>query len=126
MKSSDFLTEQTEPLSADQSHAMPATFVLPDLKNQDVYLQYRFGLALASARAVEAGDVTIDTESVFGENMVVVARSPEEEETLRLALKFFGTHNRSNQVSTTASTEAPGTDTISPVPQNSGKTIKKS
>ena len=126
MKSSDFLNEQTEPLTADQSHAMPATFVLPDLKNNDVYLQYRFGLALASARAVEAGEVTIDSESVFGENMIIVARSPEEEETLRLALKFFGTHNRSKQVSTTSSTEAPDTATSSPVPQNSGKKIKKS
>lgn len=125
MKSSDFLTEQTEPLSVDQSHAMPAAFVLPDLKNQDAYLQYRFGLALASARAVENGDVSVDTEPVFGENMVIVARSKEEEETLRMALTLFGTHNRSKQVSTTTSTEAPDTDVTSPVPQNSGKKIHR-
>jgi len=125
MKSSDFLTEQTEPLSADQSHAMPAAFVLPDLKNQDAYLQYRFGLALASARAVEAGEVVVDTESAFGENMIIIARSKEEEETLRMALKLFGTHNASKQVSTTQSEEGPDVVLTSPVPQNSGKKINR-
>ena len=104
---------------------MPATFILPDLKNQDAYLQYRFGLALASARAVENGDVTFKDTSQFGENMVVVARSEEEATTLSAALKMFGTHNRSIQVANAISKEAAGTAVVSPIPQNSGKKLNR-
>ena len=125
MKSSDFLTEHTEPLSSDQAHALPAAFVLPDLKNNDAYLQYRFGIALAAARAADAGEVSLDAETVFCENMAVIARSKEEEETLSMALRSFGTHNRSKQISSSTSEESPSVAAVSPVPQNSGKKINR-
>lgn len=125
MKSSDFLTEHTEPLSSDQAHALPAAFVLPDLKNNDAYLQYRFGIALAAARAADAGEVSLDAETVFGENMAVIARSKEEEETLSMALRSFGTHNRSKQISSSTSEESPSVAAVSHVPQNSGKKINR-
>ena len=125
MKSSDFLTEHTEPLSSDQAHALPAAFVLPDLKNNDAYLQYRFGIALAAARAADAGEVSLDAETVFGENMAVIARSKEEEETLSMALRSFGTHNQSKRISSSNSVESPTVSTTSPVPQNSGKKINR-
>lgn len=125
MKSNEFLTEQVDPLTSDESCALPATFILPDLKNQDAYLQYRFGLALASARAVENGDVTFKDTSQFGENMVVVARSEEEVTTLSAALKMFGTHNRSIQIANAISKEAAGTAVVSPIPQNSGKKLNR-
>ena len=124
MKSSDFLTEHSEPLSSDQAHALPAAFVLPDLKNNDAYLQYRFGIALAAARAADAGEVSLDAETVFGENMAVIARS-KEEETLSMALRSFGTHNRSKQISSSTSEESPSVAAVSPVPQNSGKKINR-
>ena len=125
MKSSDFLTEQTETLTTEAEHTLPATFVLPDLKNQDAYLQYRFGLALASARAVSQGETTFHTSNKFGENMAIVARSAEEEETLAMALKLFGSNNKAVQIASSTSQELPTTFTTSPVPQNSGKKINR-
>lgn len=94
---------------------MPPTYSLPQLKNQDPYLQYRFGLALAAARAHQAGEVEYAPESSFGENMIVVARSPEEEETLRLALSLFGKLNASSLITTSKSEEAADVNTQSPI-----------
>lgn len=125
MKSSEFLNEsQTAPLSTEVSAAMPATFVMPELKNQDVYLQYRFGMALASARARNQGEIPYEAQSEWGENMVVVAHSKEEEETLKMALRIFGSHNSSRQISTTDSTETSDVNATSPIVQNSGKRRK--
>ena len=109
MKSKEFIRENSSgSLETGVSHAMPATFIMPGMKNQDVYLQYRFGMALASARA-EAEGTPYELESRFGENMVVVARSKEEEETLKMALKLFGTNNSCSQISSSTSSESPDT-----------------
>lgn len=122
MRATEFITETAEgsivPAIAD---AMPSTFVLPQLKSQDPYMQYRFGLALAAARAQAAGETTYDTESKFGEDMVVVARSKEEEETLRMALALFGKMNSSKMVSTSKSEESSDIYHQSPLP----KRVKK-
>jgi len=115
MRAKEFIKENTGSLSQGVTHALPATFVMPGLKNQDPYLQYRFGLALASARAKAAGETTYDSESKFGENLVVVARSKEEEETLAMALALFGQDNAKEQVSTTKSEEAHDVGKVSPV-----------
>ena len=126
MKSNEFLSEQnTGSLSPSVADAMPSTWVLPELTNQDPYLQYRFGLALASARAAAAGEIPFQDASAFGENMVVVARSAEEEEQLKMALKLYGTRNSSKLISTRPSQETSDTMTTSPVVQNSGKSRRK-
>jgi hypothetical protein len=96
-------------------HAMPPAYSLPQLKNQDPYLQYRFGLALAAARAHNEGLVDYSPESSFGENMIVVTRTPEEEETLRLALALFGKLNDSTLITTSKSEEADDVNTQSPI-----------
>lgn len=116
MRANEFINEDnTGSLGPGVAQAMPATYVLPDLKNQDPYLQYRFGLALASARAVSAGEIPFETESKFGENMTVVARSKEEEETIDMALKLFGKLNRKEMISTRPSEESSDVYKQSPV-----------
>lgn len=115
MRAYEFITEDTGSLGSGVAQALPATFVMPELKNQDMYLQYRFGLALASARAKAAGDIPYDTESKFGENMTVVAWSPEEEETLKMALALFGKDNASRLISTKTSSESSDVYKQSPV-----------
>jgi hypothetical protein len=116
MKSKEFIKEDdTGTLSNDVRSAMPATYIMPDLKSQDPYLQYRFGMALASARAKKNGEVTFSDESKYGENMVVVARSAEEQETLEMALALFGRNNRSELISTPKSEEPSDTNTKSPI-----------
>ena len=87
MKSSEF--NDTEPtLIQNATAVLSATFALPELQNQDAYLQYRFGLALAAARVHANGDVAAPVEDPMGENMIIVARSKEEEQLI-MALKNF-------------------------------------
>ena len=122
MRAYEFITEDnTGSLGPGVADAMPATYVMPELKNQDPYLQYRFGLALASARARSAGEVTYNSASKFGENMTVVARSKEEEETLAMALALFGHLNSSHLISTSKSEETADVYKQSPVIANSGR-----
>jgi hypothetical protein len=116
MRAYEFITESaTGSLGPGVANALPSTWVLPDLRNQDPYLQYRFGLALASARAKKAGDVPFSSASKFGENMVVTAYSPEDEETLMMALALYGEHNAKELISTRPSQEANDVYKQSPV-----------
>ena len=106
MKVSDIIQEASL-LPSAVAHSLPTTYVLSDLKNQDAYLQYRFGVALAAAKAHQAGNIEYEPESTFGENMIIVAKSSEEEEIVNLALKLIGKHNSSKIVSTRQSEEQP-------------------
>lgn len=116
MRAYEFITENaTGSLDTGVSKALPATWILPDLKSQDPYLQYRFGLAMAGARARKAGDIPFSSESKFGEKMVVTAYTPEDEETLRMALALFGKDNANELVSTKKSEEAADVYKQSPV-----------
>jgi len=125
MRASEFLPEGLLP--SNQADPMPATFVLPGLKSQDPYTQYRFGVTMASARARANNEVAAyENESNFGEDMVVVCRSPEEEETLKMALSDYGKNNQSNQISTSTSREPPATNKQSPVLGNTRKYGKNS
>jgi hypothetical protein len=106
MKINEILNEGgTGSLTTGVAHALPSTYELPGLKNQDPYMQYRMGLALASARSNE----TVETESAFGENMSIVGYTPEDDETIRLALKLIGKEysKGAKLISTKKSDEAP-------------------
>jgi len=125
MRASEFLPEGLLP--SNQADPMPATFVLPGLKSQDPYTQYRFGVTMASARARANNEVAAyENESNFGEDMVVVCRSPEEEETLKIALSDYVKNNHSNQISTSPSRAPPATNKQSPVLGNTRKYGKNS
>ena len=106
MRAKEFIKENDSgSLGPGVADAMPATYVMPGLKNQDPYLQYRFGLALASARAKAAGEVPYESQSPFGEDLTVVARSKEEAETLAMALALYGHDNSKKLISTPKSEE---------------------
>jgi len=116
MRAKEFIKENgTGSIQIGVADALPSTTVLPDLKSQDPYEQYRFGLALAAARAKKAGETEYDSESEFGEDMVIAAYSREEEETLQMALKLYGKNNSKKTISASGSKEAPDTYTQSPV-----------
>ena len=123
MRFNEFINENsTGSLSNGVAEAMPATFAMPGLTNQDPYLQYRFGLALAAARAHKQDGVPYQDESKFGENLIVVARSKEEEEPLAMALALFGKDNAAHLISTTKSEEAKDVYTKSPIQAAARKT----
>jgi hypothetical protein len=77
MRAKEFITEQRVALSVDVSRAMPGTYIIPGLPNNDFYKQYRFGVAMAGARGqmARAQDsippYNFEKETPWGENMIV-------------------------------------------------------
>lgn len=103
----------TGSLTTGVARAMPTTWELPGLTNQDPYFQYRMGLALASAR----GGEPLDTASAFGENMSIVGYTDADDETVKLALKLLGKKfsKGAKSISTRKSEEAPDVNSKSPM-----------
>lgn len=93
--------------------ALPGAFVQRQLRNTDQYMQYRYGLAVAAARAQAAGHIEFEQESAWSENLSQVMYTPEDEETIMLASKLMGV--TPTRITNNASEESKGTETQSPV-----------
>lgn len=122
MRAREFVSEgRTGSITQDVGLALPGAFKIPALKNQDPYLQYRFGVAIAGAKgaAQRAQDGVPDfdgAESVFGENEIVVSYDPKAEVWIKDALKSMGMPpSDAVRIGTQASQEAPDVDKTSPV-----------
>ena len=126
MRAREFITEQR----LDQVHdglevaskALPNTYVIPELKNNDFYDLYRFGVAIAAVRG-ESGDDSVlnghepkfNAESSWGEQQVVSSEFDEDiGKTIDLALKKVGKSGK-KMVSTPSSDEMDDTITGSPM-----------
>ena len=72
------------------SDSLPGAFVQRELRNTDPYMQYRYGLALAGARAKAEHDIEFEQESAWAENLAVITYTKEDEETIRLADAMMG------------------------------------
>lgn len=119
MRAYEFLSEgRTGSIQDDVAKALPATYAIPELKNQDPYLQYRFGVAIAGAKgAKKRQDDNItpyDRESAWGENEIVVSYGHDVGEYIDDALKSMGMSGK-KQLSTLNSEEASDVSTKSPV-----------
>ena len=121
MRAREFIKEsRVGSITQDVGRALPGAFKIPALKNQDPYLQYRFGVAIAGAKgaAQRAKDDVPDfeRESVFGENEIIVSYDPEVETYIKDALKFMHMPpSDAVQIGTMASQEAEDVDTRRPV-----------
>ena len=121
MRAREFIGEgKTGSITRDVGLALPGAFKIPALKNQDPYLQYRFGVAIAGAKgAAKRHEDNIEPyskESVFGENEIVVSYDPEVEVYIRDALQAMGLPaSDAVRIGTQASEEAPDVDKRSPV-----------
>jgi hypothetical protein len=95
------------------SDSLPGAFVQRELRNTDPYMQYRYGLALAGARAKAEHGTEFEQESAWAENLAVVTYAKEDEETIRLADAMMGV-----SASRIASRDSKETDVnaVSPVP----------
>lgn len=100
-------------VAAAKDAALPGVFVQRQLRNTDPYMQYRYGLAVAAARAHKAGDVEFEQESAWAENLAQVMYAPEDEETILLASKLMGV--TPTRITDNASREGQGANTASPV-----------
>lgn len=122
MRAREFIQEsRTGSLQDDVAKALPATWVIPALPNQDPYKQLRFGVALAAAKGAKAraeeGDVPFAPQTAWGENQIVMSYDPSVEAVLDDALKMVGlSPSDKKQISTSKSEEGNGVDTKSPVP----------
>ena len=125
MRAREFICEvamgRTGSLQQDVALALPGAWKIPALKNQDPYLQYRFGVAIAGAKGAKQraqdGVPPFDgKESVFGENEIVVSYDPHVVDYIHDALKSMGMPpSDAVQIGTMASEEDTDVDTTSPV-----------
>ena len=91
MRAKEFITEQSN-LPDRISNPLPATWVIPELQNQNAYLQYRFSIALAGAKAARNGDIPrLNKDSVWGENQIVSGyMNPDIDKDIDFALDEMG------------------------------------
>lgn len=124
MRAREFVSEAKEARLQDAvSKALPATYSIPALQNQDPYLQYRFGVALAQTKgrlgSEQSGEDirhSMTPRSAWGENQVIVSYDPNIDDWIDAALKEVGLSPRDKQrISTPASEESSDTGSISPV-----------
>jgi hypothetical protein len=121
MRAKEFINENfkakthgsSKGVSARADATLPGVFTQQQLRNTDPYMQYRMGMAVASARAHAAGEVEFEQESAFGENLVQVMYAPEDEETIMLASTLMGI--TPTRITDNASREPNSTGTASPV-----------
>ena len=119
MRAYEFITEgRTGSLQNDVAKALPATYAIPELKNQDPYLQYRFSVAIAGAKGAKKRQEDkvpeFNRESPWGENEIVVSFDPNSEEWLNDALQQMGIKSK-KRLSTLKSEEASDVSNVSPV-----------
>lgn len=113
MRAKEFITEQTGSILPEVQRTLPAAWVIDKLQNNDFYMQYRFGVALAGAKGKEqrAKDNVPDfaTETPWGENEVVVSYAGREplQAYLDDAMREMGLSPRDAKLVTTEKSEEP-------------------
>jgi len=103
-------------MKSDQSGAIPNSHVYPELDNSSGYMAYRFGIALAGMP-----DQKMDVAGPTGLKLVSIGYTPADEEILQAAADLIGTPRV--RLTPNGSTESPGTNSASPVPDR--KKLKK-
>lgn len=119
MRAREFIRESiTSKLLPDQMGALPATYAIPELPNQDAYLQYRFSVAIAGAKGAEQrskdGVSSMTREGPFGESEIVVSYGHDAGPYIDDALKQMGLSGK-KLVSTPTSIETTDVDKVSPM-----------
>ena len=122
MRARDFIKSiseaRTGTLMPDVARALPSAYVIPELPNQDPYLQYRFGVAMAGAKGrkqrEQDGVPPFYSQSAWGENEIVVSSDPNIGEYIDDALKQMGMKGK-KLISTPKSEESPDVKHQSPI-----------
>jgi hypothetical protein len=118
MRAHEFLAESIDKLLPDQADALPATYAIPELPNQDPYLQYRFGVAIAGAKGREQrekdGVPHASSASAWGENEIVVSYGHDVGPYIDDALKTMGMRGK-KRISTSTSIETKDVGKTSPM-----------
>ena len=113
MRAREFITETTGSIQPAVERTLPAAWVIDKLKNNDFYMQYRFGVALAGAKGAEQrkkDDVPdFATETPWGENEVIVSYAGKDplQGYLDDALRQMGLKPSDAKLVTTPRSEEP-------------------
>jgi len=119
MRAKEFLPEGAKShgtytsLDADVDAALPGVWVQRQLRNTDPYMQYRYGIAIAAARADAAGHVEFEQESPWAENLTIIGYTPEDAEVVKMADKLMGVN--ATRIADDSSREPKDTNNTSPV-----------
>ena len=119
MRAREFVTESRAKLPAEVAGPMHDTYMLPGLRNNDSYRSYRFGVAMARARA-DLGGVGKDlpawnTESAMGMYGIIAGFDENVDPVIDLALKMTDIAGGKIPVSSDDSEEPKSVDTVSPI-----------
>lgn len=106
------------------SYSLPDTYIIPELKNNDYYDLYRFGVAIAAVRGESGQDDGVEhgrhrkphfeAESAWGEHQIVSSTEPDIASLVDKALEKVGLSQKI-RVSTVTSDEFPDTTHVSPI-----------
>ena len=126
MRAKEFIIETTLSKVHDgldlATMSLPNTYIIPELKNNDFYDLYRFGVAIAAVRGESGTDnvqnsykPNFKAESSWGEHQVVSSEFDKDiGKTIDQALKKVGKSGK-KQVSTPGSDEMDDTEINSPI-----------
>ena len=92
---------------------LPPVIVIPELNSGNNYPQYRFNTIMAAARAIQAGEVKFKELVPWAASQSVVAYTPQDVETVRMAARLAGLSI--DEINSTPSQEPDWVNTVSPV-----------
>jgi hypothetical protein len=118
MRAKEFITEQRTDGLTVVSYSLPNTYIMPDLKNNDFYELYRFGVAFAAVRGEGGQDDGVQNEfknefqaeTSWGEHQLVSSEFDEDlGNTIDKTLKKVGKTGK-KLVTSANSNEIPNTN----------------
>jgi hypothetical protein len=119
MRAREFVIESRARLPAEAADPMHDTYMLPGLRNNDAYRSYRFGVAMARARADLGGEgkdlPKWNSESAMGMYGIIAGFDENVDPVIDLALKMTDIDGGKISVSTNDSQEPGYVDTVSPI-----------
>lgn len=119
MRAREFVSESRAKLPPEIADPMHDVYMLPGLRNNDAYRSYRFGVAIARARADIGGDgkdlPPWNTESAMGKYAVIAGFNETVDPVIDAALAMSDIEGGKIAVSTNNSEEPASVDTVSPV-----------
>lgn len=112
------LIESNTKWPEDSKMALPNAQRWPGLDNSSPYPAYRFGVALAGAPQYDMAK-----KGPVGQNLMTIGYTDADREILAKAGQMMG--QSGEDITTDGSAETSDTNIKSPVPQNSGKRIRR-
>ncbi len=119
MRAREFVSESRAKLPVEAAGPMHDTYMLPGLRNNDAYRSYRFGVAMARARADLGGPgkdlPPWNSESAMGMYGIIAGFDETVDPVIDLALKMTDIKGGKIAVSTDDSEEPASVQTKSPI-----------